>query len=142
MDPATPEKLATAPVNSPSSGAYGEQADLQRLRQQLPSSGAGPAGPGAAPQPPPISTSPVQPSSPLRSPSPAAAAPPGIPSVLASPTDRPYEPVDTLPQAPPQGAVVSDAQSRIRLLDLLAHSPNVSTETREWAARVLHALVS
>lgn len=135
------EKMAsgnTAGVNKPSSGTYGEKADVERLKASLPSSGAAPA---AGQQLPPMSDAPVRPQPSLRPPT-VANLPPGVPGVLAAPTGRPYEPVDTLPTSPVAGAVVNDAQSRLRLLDILANSPQVSEETREWAQRVLHALTS
>lgn len=125
-------------VSRPSSGSYGEKAEVDRLKKSLPSSGAPPAGG----QPlPPMHDAPVRPQ-PNISPGAPANVPPGVPGILAAPTGRPYEPVDTMPTSPVAGAVVNDAQSRLRILDQLANSPKVSAETREWAERYLRSLTS
>lgn len=136
------EKIPTGQqVSRPASGAYGERAAVEQLKSQLPASGAGaggPAGPGGPALPP---LNPPTPTAPSYVPPASGNLPPGVPAPLAAPTNRPYEPVNTPVGGPPMAAPLTDAQRRIQLLDVLANSPSVSDETREWARLVLRSLV-
>lgn len=126
-------------VNTPSSGTYGEKAANERLKQQLPT-GDGPQGPGAGAGLPPMSDQPVRPQT--RTPGAGAGLPPGVPGPLAAPTTRPDVPVSTplgaSPAAPP---VLTAQQQRLRILDMLSESEQVSPTTREWARSVRRVLV-
>lgn len=132
-------------LNRPSSGDYGEGVALDRLKGSLPQ--GNPAPQSGAPGLPPISAQPVgaQPTDRGGRPKTAAALPPGIPSVLASPTARPGVPVNTPLAAPPVNPVASaatEAQGRLALLDAIANSPQASPEMREWAGHVIRALLT
>lgn len=136
----TIEKTPTAnqSVNKPSSGTYGEKADISRLKAALPESG----GPSGAP---PGEMSPVRQSTSLPGGPPGrpSAAPAGVPTAVMHPSQRPGVPLNQpLAQpAPPLGGAQSAQQARIALLDALASDPTVSEETREWASTVLEMLV-
>lgn len=138
-------KVPTGPgnVNKPASGTYGEKTELANLKASLPpmDPNAGPGGQKA--QLPPIK--------PMVTPTPGnlggrpagASAPPGVPAPIVAPTTRPEVPVTT-PLSDSVAAPVPDldaAGRRLQILDLLANSPDVSESTREWASRVLKALV-
>lgn len=129
-----PEKTATA-VNKPESGTYGEKADLQRLRSQLPSSGSSAPMPQAR-QLPPISDRPVRP---MPVPSRQSTVP-GLPDVLVGPSNREWEPVTTMPLGTPRQLTMTAQQMRLMKLDALANSPEVSPETREWARMLKRVL--
>ena len=129
-----------ASVNKPSSGTYGEKADLNRLKQALPDSGA---RPGAGPAGP----------SPMGGPGvgglagpegrpPGMTPPPGVPGALMHPTDRPNQPLSTprVGAGPPMGGASSAQEARLVVLQSLAESDTVSDATREWAANVLEML--
>lgn len=131
--------MADAPdVGKPASGSYGEGADLQRLKQQLPQGAIGnpPPAPAATPLPP-VSAKPmVKPTRPVGRPPTGAAAPPGIPSAILHPGD-----IAAPAAAPPApGSQVSPDQARLFLLQNLAQSPQVSSTTRAWAQEVLQIL--
>lgn len=130
-------------VTQPASGTYGESADLERLKASLPAgSVGGPAAP--APKAPPISTEPVtQPQPTPGGRPPGSPPPPGLPSVLAAPTDRPEVPVSTPLAMPQMGtpAIADPRQARLAILDALVTNPGVSPETREWAQTVIHVLL-
>lgn len=123
-------------VNKPTSGSYGEGAELDRLKQSLPAS-----------QPvaqPPVAATGAGPLTPM--PGPSTPAPPagGLPEVLMAPTTQPDTPVGTPlsgPPSPVQGAAVNAAQQRLAVLDTLATSDQVSEETREWASTVRDYLI-
>ena len=131
-------------INQPSSGTYGERANLDRLKSSLPEmkpaapAAGGQPSPGPAPAGPPINPVPT-------TGQPTATPPPGVPSVLMAPTDRPDVPVSSplaagaAPIAPgaPQ---IDGTQRRLQILDMLAYSPQVSPETREWAKGVIKAI--
>jgi hypothetical protein len=130
-------------VNKPTSGTYGEGAELDRLRSQLPSSGGGPGpnGPGAPPAGP--AAPPPGPTPPPSVGGGPAGAPPGVPDALLDPTQRPDVPVHSPlqgdqpgPAAPP----LAGLERRLAVLEMLASSPEVADETREWALALLRAL--
>lgn len=114
-------------MNKPSSGTYGEKADLASLQAALPQSD--PLPPGGGPQPvPPMPPPPAG----LRSQQPAA---PGLPPALLRPTRNPDTPVNTPLEQPAQIPEGLDRQRRM-LLQVLAER-GLSAETREWAKLVL-----
>jgi hypothetical protein len=123
----------------PSSGTYGESAERDRLKQQLPSAG----GPVAPEQP----SGPVgRPAGPSALPGMPAggAAPGGVPDVLLSPTDRPDVPVSSpLDMGSPDmfPGAVDARQKRLALLDMLTAHPDASPEVREWASIVRSKLI-
>ncbi len=138
-DPINIDKTPTQnqSANKPESGTYGEKAEVERLRKELPSSG-GP-GPGPAQEAPqrsqatpnkPVAGMPVQ----------EPAGPAGLPDVLTHPSRTPG-------QVTPRSSMVqpsqpeSLSQARLALLDSLATSQEVSPETREWAQIVLGMMV-
>lgn len=126
-------------INQPDSGTYGETADLNSLKASLPQGAVGmPAPP--MPQPPPVQPGSTRPPSSTQGrPSTGAAAPPGIPSAVLSPTHLP------LPTAPqplnPLAGAQTPSQGRLALLQMLASSPGVSATTRAWALEVTHLLL-
>lgn len=128
------------PVNTPTSGTYGEKAALDSLKQALPPmQEKAPATPpaGGAPSGPPITPTPAPGQQ-------APQAPTGVPDVLLAPTGRPMEPVSG-PIAEPQqfpGSQQTAAQERLEMLINLANSPRVSDETREWAQLYVESLAS
>jgi len=131
------EKTPTK-VNQPTSGTYGEKAANDRLAAALPVQPGGP--PGGAPAPPPMTDQPVVPQS--RPPGAAGGLPPGVPGPLGAPTERPSVPVDTpLGAGPAPAPVLTAAQQRVRILDLLANNPDVAPSTREWAESVRRVLI-
>ena len=124
-------------VNQPTSGSYGDVADLDRLKSQLNLPGTGAATPASGPAAPPPGMPPGPP--------PGAMKPGRVPDILMSPTDRPDIPVSN-PLNGPAGmspaAAVNAAQKRLQLLDFLATSDNVSPETQQWARMVRDALAA
>jgi len=131
----------THSVNKPASGTYGEGAELDRLKQQLPDSGARPGGgpPGAAPMGGPGSGGlssgvPGRPGGPT--------APPGVPQALMHETERPNVSVGTplQRQGPPLAGASSAQEARLVVLQALSESDQVSDATREWARTVLEML--
>lgn len=128
-----PEKLASA-VNKPESGTYGEKADLQRLRSQVPTSGSTP--PQQQRPLPSISDRPVRP---MPVPSRESIVP-GLPDVLVEPSNREWEPLATMPMGAPRQLTMTAQQLRLMKLDALANSPEVSPETREWARMLKRVL--
>tara|TARA_Y100001947_G_scaffold107122_1_gene91700 strand:- start:2164 stop:2592 length:429 start_codon:yes stop_codon:yes gene_type:complete len=122
-------------MNKPESGTYGEKVEVDRLKKELPSTG----GPGRpAPEEPqratPTQNKPVEglPAAPL------PGGPPGVPDVLMHPGGGNVAPGQ--PMAPGGGAQ-DISQARIALLDALASSQDVSSETREWAQIVLEMMI-
>jgi hypothetical protein len=115
-------------VMEPQSGTYGEKAELARLQQELPTSGA-PAEP-TQPTPPQVQ--------PRRQPGPDN----GLPRGLLAPTRRPEVPASTPPQGPvdPYAGVVQAQQRRVRYLEILSSSPDATPEVREWARILLRKL--
>lgn len=123
-------------VNAPASGTYGDNAALERLKQELPSAPTGSAPSAMDPSAP----MPVPPTGP-------APAPPsgGVPAALMGPTQRPDVPVNTpldLAAGAPGPISMTGRQRRMQILDALANSPDVSDETREWASLMIEKLVS
>lgn len=141
--PLEAEKLASkVNVGQPASGTYGEKVDLARLQSSLPQSNAPTPVPGGGPTP---SSEPVRPTPPQREgrPPSGAALPPGVPSPVLAPTDQPNVPVSTplAPDVMQPAASVTSEQRRLQILDALADDPNVSKETREWAAGLRRLLL-
>jgi hypothetical protein len=128
--------MADAPhLNAPASGSYGEGQAQQELQAALPV-GAPPA-PQGAPLPP-MGQGAV-PSIPQREGRPTGPTPPpGIPSIMARPTDMPNVPLNT-PLAAPGAVSMPQApdEARLQVLQTLASSPNVSQTTRQWARQVI-----
>ncbi len=122
-------------VNKPESGTYGERAETDRLKKELPSSG-GPVQ-GQQQAPPRAQATPNRP--PENMPIPEEAGPKGVPNVLM------HEGKGLNPLMPSTGGVMAGpentAQARMALLDSLANSREVSEETREWAQIVLGMLL-
>lgn len=140
-DTLAPDQQPT-PVNSPASGTYGEKAALDGLKKSLPQAQPS-TGPTASPLPP-VKPEPITPLQPQPGrPQGAGPVPPGISPALLGPTQRPNVPVGTplVPQAPAVAPSLTAAAQRIATLQLLAQSPDVSDQTREWAQMVLQALV-
>ena len=129
-------------VNSPASGTYGEKAELNRLKQALPESGArpGPPAPGASPMTRPGVSGPDRPEGRPAGPQ----APVGVPGVMMHGTDRPDQPLNTPRVQPgdPMGGAQSADQARLVVLQSLADSDTVSEATREWAEHVLEMLAN
>lgn len=133
----TPDVIDQVPagggVNTPASGTYGEKAELERLKQQLPS---------AEPVQPVPTSSQAGPVPIGRGRAPAVPSASGLPSGLTSPTRRPDVPA--LPNTPvgqdPYGGAVDARQRRLRVLDAIANSQEVSPETREWAEILVQKL--
>lgn len=140
------EKLTQGPVNSPSK-PYGEQIQLDRLKQSLPSPpqgpGGGPAGPGGPMGPggggAPPQLPQVRPSSPAAG---TQGGPAGVPAPLLAPGQGQGTPMmmDPAMQAA-QGAMTAQ-QRNLAILDALSQSPNVADATREWADRTKRALIA
>lgn len=122
-------------VNKPESGTYGERAETDRLKKELPSSG-GPVQ-GQQQAPPRAKATPNRP--PENMPIPEETGPKGVPNVLM------HEGKGLNPLMPSTGGVMAGpqntAQARMALLDSLANSREVSEETREWAQIVLGMLL-
>ncbi len=139
-DPINIDKTPTQnqSANKPESGTYGEKAEVERLRKELPSAG----GPGAGPvQEAPPQRSQATPNKPVAGmPVQEPAGPAGLPDVLTHPSRTPGQvtPRSSMVQ-PPQPESLS--QARLALLDSLATSQEVSAETREWAQIVLGMMV-
>ena len=125
-------------VNKPESGTYGERAEVDRLKKELPST-QGPGGPpGGAPVPERATPTTNKPPTSL-GPEPGEAGPAGLPNVLMHQGSGNLTPQLPPEQRPPGAANLS--QARIALLDALSSSQDVSTETREWAQIVLEMLI-
>jgi hypothetical protein len=123
----------------PSSGTYGENAERERLEQQLPLGG----GPGAPEQPAGPVGRPAGLSSPFGMPA-TGAAPGGVPDVLLGPSDRPDVPVGSPLDIGVPGmfpGAVDASQKRLALLDMLTSHPDASPEVREWASIVRSKLI-
>jgi hypothetical protein len=129
-------------VNAPASGPYGEGAALQRLQDALPKAQPSPTAPSGPPMPS-VSPEPAQPTSPQREgrPPSGAALPPGVPSPILAPTDRPDVPVSTPLASQSATPSLSAAQQRLQILDLLAESPGVSPTTQAWAQMVRRVII-
>jgi len=139
-DPTSLDKTPTQnmSLNKPAGGTYGEKAEVDRLKKELPTSG-GPMGPGgpqqAPPQPRPRAARPV----PASIAPPTPAGPTGVPDALMHPGSRPMS--TGQPDGPAQPAVANISQARIALLDSLHSSQEVSPETREWAGIMLEMML-
>ena len=136
-DPTSIDKTPTQnqSLNKPVGGTYGEKAEVERLKKELPSSGQAPVGPqqppprrGRAPRPAPASVAP-----------PTPAGPTGVPNALMHPGTRPM--ATGQPGEPTGPSVANISQARIALLDALQTSQEVSPETREWAGIVLEMML-
>jgi len=139
-DPTSIDKTPTQnqSLNKPEGGTYGEKAEVDRLKKELPS-GQGPGGPPLqAPEPERSVAAPNKPVSGMPAPQPGG--PSGLPDVLAQPSATPGQVSPRSPMA--QGAGPQDiSQARLALLDSLSNSQDVSKETREWAKIVLEMMV-
>jgi hypothetical protein len=124
---------ATGKQSMPSSGAYGEGADLANLEASLPSLPPGGQPPASQPQAIMPTVEPPQ----VGSPPPGAQLPPG----LTAPTRHPDMPVSQ-PLTPTAAPFLGDPrEQRIQLLHVLTTSPGVSADTKEWATTVLKWLI-
>lgn len=124
-------------VNKPESGTYGEKAELNRLKQSLPSTD-GPQGPqsqGPAPMPQRSGATPPRPAGrPVKGPA-------NLPSGIMQPTDgNPNMPLSESPTPPVRHAQAD--QQRLAILDALSTHPAVSQETRDWAEAVKEYLIN
>ena len=142
-DPTSLDKTPTQnmSLNKPEGGTYGEKAEVERLKKELPSSGGpmGPGGPQQAPEPQRAVATPNKPTSGM--PPVTGGGPSGLPDVLTHPGGTQGGPVAPQPQMA-QGAGPADiSQARLALLDSLSSSQDVSKETREWAKIVLEMMV-
>ncbi len=137
-DPTSIDKTPTQnqSLNKPEGGTYGEKAEVERLKKELPSS-QGPGGPQqASPPGRPRAARPV----PASIAPPTPAGPTGVPDALMHPGSRPM--VTGQPDGPAaQPSVANISQARIALLDALQSSKEVSPETREWAGIVLEMML-
>lgn len=117
-------------VNRPSSGTYGEKAELDRLKSSLPAVDSAGSSSAVVSEP---SGSPTVPL-PMSQPG-SVSSPEGLPQVLLGPTARPLESVTAPVAAPEQspGVQATAQQRNIDVLIQLANDPRVSEETREWA---------
>lgn len=121
------EKMApaTGRQGTPASGAYGEGADLEALKAQLP----------------PMDRRPDQPAVTLPEiggPMPRSPVSGNLPRGIFAPSRRPQEPPGTPLSLPPPMAVTSTGQ-RLQTLQLIIEDPNSSPEFREWARLLLEA---
>lgn len=134
----TPTQHTSA--NNPASGTYGEKAELTRLNQALPESGARPGSGPEGPGPVPGGLSPGAGGEPGRPAGPGA--PPGVPGALMHGTERPGQPLGTplAQQGAPMGGAQSSQEARFIVLQALAESDEVSEATREWASIVIDML--
>ncbi len=127
-------------LNKPASGTYGEKADLNRLKQALPPMERGKQGAPRQGSPMPSPSGQV-PQRPMGRPT---NGPLNLPAGISSPTNRPEVPMNTpLSQGPtmPQRNPAADKQ-RLAILEALSTHPQVSRQTREWAASVAEYLIS
>ena len=125
-------------LNKPASGTYGEKAELDRLKADLPAMERQGAPKGAGP----MRTVPGKmPQRPMGAP---ANAPSGMPAGLMAPTNQPDRPMNSplteAPEMPPRNS--AEDQQRIAILGALETHPNVSAETREWAGLVKEYLLA
>ncbi|HCC99403.1 MAG TPA: hypothetical protein DER64_02655 [Planctomycetaceae bacterium] len=130
-------------VNEPEGGTYGEKAELNRLKASLPPMGA-PGQQGGGRTAPSLGAPTSAGGGPMGRPK---NAPPGVPPALLGPTQRPNTPLGTrlqpgqqTPPMPPRAQAAD--QQRLMVLDALTTHPDVSAETKEWAALVRDALIS
>ena len=136
-DPTSLDKTPTQnqSLNKPEGGTYGEKAEGERLKKELPS-GQGPGGP--PPAPPPGRSRAARPVPASIAP-PTPAGPTGVPDALMHPGSRPMVPGQ--PAGPAQPSVANISQARIALLDALQTSKEVSPEPREWAGIMLEMML-
>lgn len=120
------------PVNKPASGTHGDKAELQRLEDSLPD----PTDEAAGPELPPIDPTGVRNVRSNRN----APGLPGVPRPLLAPTNRPNVPVNTPLRRGGGPAQQTSAQRNLAIVDMLANSPDVSEDTREWARLMLTLL--
>lgn len=137
MTPGQPDVINQLPAGGnpmkPSSGTYGDVANLERLKGQLDLPGTDAGSPSQTSAPP-------APGAPTGG-TPSPVAPGTVPDVLMAPTRQPDVPAATpLGGNVPTPMSMTGAQRRLQYLDTLANSPEVSEETQEWARGVLRAL--
>jgi hypothetical protein len=126
---------ASGKQGAPSSGTYGEGADLARLQQELPTAPAGAPPmeqPGGGVMP---TVAPPQMGS-------APQAPGTLPAGLTAPSRHPDMPVSQAltPNMGPQ-FVGTPREQRIQILHALTMSNDVSAETKEVASTMLKWLI-
>lgn len=132
MEPGNPDVVEQLPAggnpNAPSSGTYGEEAALDRLKAALPNSN--PDQPQrVAPRPMPSTPSPVPPPA------------PGLPPGMFTPTAQPQTPISTpLTEFGPQ-VPGSREEAIIQTLDLLTRSEDASETTKELARLILDRII-
>jgi len=122
------EKMApaTGRQGAPASGTYGEGAQLDDLKAQLPPMEQHPEQSGAATAPLP----------PMGGPMPQPAPSGGLPAGIMSPSRRPSEPVGTpLSLPPPMGT--TGPEQRIQMLQAIVNDPTRDPVFREWAQGLL-----
>ena len=126
------------PANQPASGTYGDKAELDRLEASMPPPTEGsPNDPNAAQAIPEVDGSQVRNARSNRE----AQGMPGLPAPILAKTNRPNTPAGETPlRGASEAATVTPRQQRLALLDMLANSPEVSEETREWAQLVIRIL--
>lgn len=132
MDVPEIEKMApaTGPQSAPSSGAYGEKADLAALQASFPKADQQPKPDMAA----------VMPT--VAPPQSAPPPPPGtLPPGLTAPSRHPDMPTSQPLSASGQQFVGNPREQRIQLLHALTVSNSVSADTKEWASTVLKWLI-
>lgn len=139
MTPGQPDVMEQLPAGGnpmkPTSGTYGDVANLERLKGDLELPGTDGPSPSQRPAPP-------APGAPGGAPVPPA-TPGTVPSVLMAPTTQPDVPASTpLGGVAPTPVSMTGAQARLARLDMLSRDPSVSEETQQWAKDVLRELAS
>ena len=118
---------------APSSGTYGEEAALQRLRSQLPGEGSDTQSQQATPLPPMGGAPPIPP--------PAT----GLPRSMFEPTRQPGVPAST-PLTPSEPEMTGPPDAVIAALDAVVNDPEAarkySRTTRLWAQQLLESIRS
>ena len=123
-------------VSEPESGTYGEKAELNNLKKQLPSSGQHPQQSTMPTSPAPNGSAPATMGRP-------ASGPSKLPNAMMAPQEgsvNPNVPLTQAQQMPPRPPAAD--QQRLAILDALSTHPEVSEETREWATLVRDYLIA
>ncbi len=138
-DPTSLDKTPTQnqSLNKPEGGTYGEKAEVERLKKELPS-GQGPGGPPQVTEPERAVATPNKPVAGM--PPVTGGGPSGLPDILTHPGATPGQ-VSPRPQMVQPAGPQDVSQARLALLDSLSNSQDVSTETREWAKIVLEMMI-
>lgn len=118
--------------NQPASGTQGSQSQVDALKKAI-----GLPPPAKQPQ----GGAPSMPTMPAGAKPAQLGGPFGLPSAITAPTGNPNVPAQTplaVPQNPvAQAGTLSDKNRA--LIDMIARSPDVSPETKEWAMQVKRA---